>query len=238
MTIIVGRAHSGTRLIPQALHDAGVFIGSPLNIACDLIPAESIYEACKIFGHHVKYNGKNEWDFSNTHTEEIPNIFKELLAQYLKSIIDADNQKKAWKIPNNTFIYPWLVRLLPNAKYLFWIRHPEGSCSKLTGVDRLEKWNIPCKKFWFHEFNYKMRLISWKYHYDIVMQTPPPKHFLKIRYEDYILNQEKTKGLVENFTGVKIKSYELDKTKAGPFKKHLGKKYSFLRKAMDACGYE
>lgn len=236
--IIIGRAHSGTRILPDAMKLSGIFMGEPLNVASDLLPTEEIYEACRIFGNYVDYKGNFRWDFTRACTIDIPEEFQTLLTHYLKPLIESNSEKVGWKIPNNTFIYPWLTRLLPNASYIFWVRHPEGSCSTMTGVDRLEKWNIPSKKFLFHEWNYKMRVVSWKYHYDIVMHTPIPEHFLRIRFEDYVVDHEKTKKQVEEFIGTPLNSIPLNQQKVGDYSKQLKKKYPFLEEAMSDLGYD
>lgn len=236
--IVVGRAHSGTRVIPEVLKASGVFMGEPQNIASDLLPVDTIYEACRIFGEYVTYKGKHQWDFSKALTTDIPPRFIQLLEEYLLSLIESESEYKGWKIPNNTLIYPWLVRLLPNATFIYWVRHPEGSCSKMTGVDRLEDWNIPCKKFLLHEWNYKIRVVSWKYHYDIIAQTPTPKRFLTLKFEDYVLHQEQEKKKLENLLNIPLQIIPLNKAKAKPFEKNLKKKYKIIASAMDALGYE
>ncbi len=235
--IIIGRGHSGTRILPKALEGSGIFFGSPLNSAYDLLPAEPIYEACRIFGPYVTYKGNYEWDFARVNQMEIPQGFTELLQQYLHSLLHSEKTRLGWKIPQNTLIFPWLVRLLPAAKFIHWIRHPEGSCSKMTGIDRLEKWGIDCDRFLFHEWNYKIRLASWKYHYDIVHQTPKPDHFMEIRFEDYITEQARYKKQVEDFIGIPLKELELDKNKIIGATKNLGKKYPFVQQSMMALDY-
>ena len=236
--IIIGRAHTGTRIIPDVLKASGIYIGEPLNKAHDLLPVDDIYAACRIFGKYVTYKGKHEWDFENAHTAEIPQRFIDLLSNYLKPLIESKEETVGWKIPNNTLIYPWLVRLLPEATFVLWSRHPEGATKKMTGVDRLEKWNIPCKKFLFHDFNTKIKVVSWKYHYDIVAQTPKPKNYIELRYEDYVLNQATSKTALEEVVGKPLKMVELHKIKADTSGSKLKKRYRFLRSAMDDLGYD
>ena len=236
-TIIFGRANAGTRLIPSSLSASGVFIGAPLNIASDLLPPEPLYKACKVFGSYVDYKGKNEWDFSRVVDAEIPDNFKKLIEEYLQSLIHSDQEKLAWKLPENNLIFPWLVRLFPKANFIHWVRHPGDVIIKMMGVDRLEKWNIPCTKYWFHEWNYKMRAVSWKYHYDIVMDTPKPEKFKTVRFEDYILKQESTLKELSAFLNIEMQPVKVNPKKVGVRKLDVYKKYAFLRKAMDEMGY-
>jgi hypothetical protein len=236
--IVIGRAHTGTRIIPDVLKASGIYIGEPLNKAHDLLPVDDIYAACRVFGKYVKYLGNHEWDFEYAHSVEIPQAFINLLTSYLKPLIESKDEMVGWKIPNNTLIYPWLVRLLPNATFVLWSRHPEGATKKMTGVDRLEKWNIPCKKFLLHDFNTKIKVVSWKYHYDIVNQTPKSKNYIELRFEDYVLNQETSKLALEKVIGKPLALVELNKAKADTSGSKLKRRYKFLRNAMDALNYD
>lgn len=236
-SIIVGRQHSGTRIIPEAMHRSGVFCGEPLNIAYDLLPPQPLYEACRIFGGYVEYKGKQTWDFSRAILAEIPGSFLDLLELYLQTFINSNSKKKAWKIPENTLIYPWLVRIFPKANFIFWVRHPEGSCSKMTGVDRLEKWNIPCRKYLIHSWNYKMRVVSWKYHFDIVNLTPQPENFINVRYEDYINDPNSIREKIKKLTGVELGETYVNKEKLQQGRKRLSKRYPFLKDAMSKLEY-
>lgn len=235
--VILGRAHGGTRILPEVLIRAGVFMGEPLNRANDLVPVQPHYEACRMFGRYVEYRGKNAWDFDKAATAAIPTRFVELLAQYLKTLLNTEADHVGWKIPQNTLIYPWLVRLLPNATYINWVRHPAGSCGTMTGVDRLERWKIPCRRFLFHEWNYKMRLLSWKYHFDIVEQTPEPANFLTMRFEDYVLHQLQHKERIERQTGLTLDVLKLDAEKAIVPRKRVSDVLPAIRPAMESLGY-
>jgi hypothetical protein len=64
MITIIGRGHSGTRAISHTLSASGVFMGADLNKSGDLIPAQDLYEACRIMVRHVKHLGGLNWDFS------------------------------------------------------------------------------------------------------------------------------------------------------------------------------
>lgn len=108
----------------------------------------------------------------------------------------------------------------------------------MSGVDRLERWNIPCKKYWFHEWNFRMRAVSWKYHYDIVNNTPQPENFLKVRFEDYVLEHNKTNQEIGNTLGLALPIQKLNTEKVKPLNMKFKKKYKFLEKAMEEMGYE
>ena len=64
MITIIGRGHSGTRAISHTLYASGVYMGATLNPSGDLIPPEDMYDACRVFGQYVKWNGGLSWDFN------------------------------------------------------------------------------------------------------------------------------------------------------------------------------
>ena len=119
MITVIGRGHSGTRAISHTLYASGVYMGASLNPSGDLIPPQAMYDACRIFGQSVKWNGGLSWDFSDVHSMEIPDEFKRLLDIYLESVIKHKKPLKGWKIPETTLVYPWIVRLYPEMEYVF-----------------------------------------------------------------------------------------------------------------------
>ena len=114
MITIIGRGHSGTRAISHTLSASGVHMGGTLNGAGDLIPAEDLYEACRVFAKHVKYLGDLKWDFSAVHSGPIDPEFKRLVESYLHSVLSHPTEPKGWKLPETNLIFPWIVRLFPD----------------------------------------------------------------------------------------------------------------------------
>ena len=58
---VIGRGHSGTRAMSHTLGASGVDMGNPLNNSGDLIPAEDMYEACRVFAQYVDWKGDFNW---------------------------------------------------------------------------------------------------------------------------------------------------------------------------------
>ncbi|MCD6302523.1 MAG: hypothetical protein J7M15_03235, partial [Anaerolineae bacterium] len=58
---VVGRGHGGTRAMSHTLTASGVFMGAPQNVSGDLVPPESMYEACRVFGRYVTWKGDLSW---------------------------------------------------------------------------------------------------------------------------------------------------------------------------------
>jgi hypothetical protein len=234
--IVIGRGHSGTRLISFALQEAGVYMGEPHNIAGDLLPPQPLYEASRLIGPEVKQIGEYEWDFSRLVDNEIPAAFQENLEIYLQSLLNSEAEYKGWKLPENTLIFPWLVRVFPKAKFIYWVRDPRDSILGLHGTDRLEKWRVPAKKFLLH--SRKLRAASWKYQYDIVAQTPKPEHFLTIRFEDFILKQPEVREELGAFLGLSVPEISVNPDKVGGWRRGIPRPtYGFLKQAMKDLHY-
>ncbi len=94
------------------------------NISGDLIPPDDLYEACRVMARHVRQVGDWEWDFSELHTCPIDPAFTRLVESYLSSVLGSDAEHRGWKLPETTLIYPWIVRMFPDIKYIRWIRDP------------------------------------------------------------------------------------------------------------------
>jgi len=186
---IIGRGHSGTRAMSHTLSQSGVYMGNTLNISGDLLPPEDLYEACRVMAKHVLYKGNLEWDFSKLHTMPIPAEFEKLVKSYLASVLDSPAGRKGWKLPETTLVYPWIVRMFPEAWYIHWIRDPRDCVLGDHKTDDLAEFGVTYNATGDIR---RRRAISWKYQMDIVNATPKPKHFAVARLEDFVLEQEKT----------------------------------------------
>jgi hypothetical protein len=195
---VIGRGHSGTRAMSQTLSASGVFMGSPLNESGDLLPPEDMYAACRVLARYVEWKGGLEWDWSALHTMVIPQEFTELIQRYLISVRGHPSEDKGWKIPETTLIFPWIVRLFPEIKYIFWIRDPRDCIIGSHLTDDLNDFGISYPAA--DDLRLK-RAISWKYQYELVRATPKPAHWIEVRLEDFILKQDETLERLGAFLG-------------------------------------
>ena len=101
-------------------------MGRLLNPSADLVPPEKMYDACRVMAKYVQWQGNLNWYFDELHTLEIESEFEQLIEGYLESVLSSKTQHKGWKIPETTLVFPWIVRLFPEIKYIFWIRDPRG----------------------------------------------------------------------------------------------------------------
>ena len=195
---VIGRGHSGTRAMSHTLSASGAFMGAPLNESGDLLPPEAMYDACRVLARYMEWKGGLEWDWSALHTMEIPQEFIDLIQTYLVSVRESPSVHKGWKIPETTLVFPWVVRLFPEIKYIFWIRDPRDCIVGGHITDDLNDFGVPYPPT--EDLRLK-RAISWKYQYDLVRATPKPAHWIEVRLEDFILKQEETLGRLEGFLG-------------------------------------
>ena len=202
LIIVIGRGNSGTRLISYTLYASGIYMGDRLNSAGDKIPPNPIYQACKIMAKYVKWNGDLSWDFSGLFTTDIPDEFKQLVNEYLTDLLKfPPNRIKGWKLPETTLIYPWIVRMFPEAKYIHWVRDPRDCIISEHLTDRMEQFGIQYPKT---ESIREKRAISWYYQYQLMKATPSPKNSILVRYEDFVRKQEDTLVTLEEFLEVPL----------------------------------
>lgn len=198
MITVIGRGHSGTRAMSHTLSASGVFMGAELNGSGDLLPPGDLYEACRVMARHVRHAGGVCWDFSALHTMPIDPAFERLVLNYLSSVLASDSPLRGWKLPETTLVYPWIVRLFPDLHYIHWIRDPRDCILGGHLTDNLADFGIPYAPT---DDPFAQRAISWKYQVEIVRATPPPRHVMKVRFEDFVLDQESTLARLEAFLG-------------------------------------
>jgi hypothetical protein len=117
-------------------------MGEPLNRSGDLIPPEQMYEACRLLARNVHWQGGLEWDWSALHEVDIPAEFVDLIHGYLRSVLESPAEHRGWKIPETTLVFPWIVRLYPEIKYIYWIRNPRDCVIGRHVTDDLRRFGI------------------------------------------------------------------------------------------------
>jgi Sulfotransferase family len=232
---VIGRGHSGTRAISHTLYASGVYMGSMLNASGDLLPPEAMYDACRVFAKYVDWKGGLEWDFSRVLSTDIPSEFRQLIEKYLQSVLTDKSEHKGWKIPETTLVYPWIVRMFPEAKYIFWIRDPRDCILQQHKTDDMRDFDIhypPTDDLRLR------RAISWKYQYDLVKATMRPKHWLEVRFEDFVLKHEETLQRLEHFLNIKLARIIVRPDAVERYKHDKGVHYfDFFEQAMKAYNY-
>src|SRR5690606_34638578 len=121
-----------------------------------------------------------------------------LVHTYLNSVLTSPANPKGWKLPETTLALPWIVRMFPDAHYIHWMRDPRDAILGEHLTDDLDKFGIPYDRT---DDVRRMRAISWKYQAELVRATPKPKHWLTVRFEDFVLDQDKTLATLSEFLG-------------------------------------
>ncbi|MHB1457134.1 MAG: sulfotransferase family protein [Armatimonadota bacterium] len=203
---IIGRGHSGTRAMSHTLTESGVYMGAHLNVSGDLLPPGDLYEACRVMAKYVAHTGGLTWDFSKLHDMPIPHEFTQLVESYLASVLNSDSENRGWKLPETTLVYPWIIRMFPDIKYIHWVRDPRDSILGRHLTDDLVDFGIPYDNT---DDLLMKRAISWKYQREIMKATPAPQNVLEVRFEDFVLNQKNTLARLEEFLGIELAQIEV-----------------------------
>ncbi|MGH7143699.1 MAG: sulfotransferase family protein [Planctomycetota bacterium] len=233
---IIGRGHSGTRAISHTLYASGAYMGATINNSGDKVPPEDLYEACRVMARYVKWNGGLSWDFSQLQTMKIPHEFQKLVDNYLSDVISSRQEPKGWKLPETTLIFPWIVRMFPEIRYIYWIRDPRDCVIGAHLTDNLNDFGIQYPETKDERLR---RAISWKYQYDLVKATPPPKHWLTVRFEDFVLKQEETVQRLEKFLGIPLCRIVVRPDAVGRWKTDKGRhNFDEFAEALKESGYE
>jgi hypothetical protein len=235
-TTVIGRGHGGTRAMSHTLSASGVFMGEPLNRSGDLLPPGDMYDACRVFARHVRWKGGLAWDFSEVLTMDIPGDFTRLIERYLKSVLESPAERTGWKIPETTLVFPWIARMYPDMKYIYWVRNP---CDSILGSHLTDNLNDFGIEYPLTEDVRLRRAISWKYQYDLVKVSPRPNNWIQVRFEDFVLDQERTLARLESFLGIPLARIPVRTDAVGRCKSDPGVSYfDFLAPAMREYGYD
>ncbi len=232
---ILGRGHSGTRMLSHTLYASGVFMGLRLNPSGDKLPAQDLYAACRVMGRHVTWSGDRDWEFGPLHSMPIDPEFKALVDKYLADVSERDAKHKGWKVPETTLVFPWIVRLFPEVSYIYIVRDPRDVILDSHYTDQLRDFGVPAPEV---ADIYERRAVSWLYQYEIVKATPKPARFFSIRFEDFILHQEETLERLEEFLNFPLARIIVRPDAVGRWRSHeQGRDFPFLHEAMREQGY-
>ena len=233
---IIGRGHSGTRAMSHTLYTSGVFMGRTINPSGDKVPPGDLYDACRVFAKYVAWTGGLNWDFSRALQMDIDPEFVEKVESYLADVLENGDPYRGWKLPETTLVYPWIVRMFPDIRYIHWIRDPRDGILAAHRTDDLGDFGI---EYPGTGDILRRRAISWLYQYRLMKATPKPAHVLTVRFEDFVLNQEETLARLEDFLGILLGRIVVRPESVGRWKKAEGDlPMDLLGDALAELGYE
>lgn len=211
-------------------------MGARTNRAGDMIPPNDLYAACEVIAKHVKYLGNYRWDFEALNTMKIDPAFEALIYAYLDNVLNNDSEAKGWKLPETTLIYPWIVRMFPDIRYIYWVRDPRDSILSNHITDDLKRFCVPYDAV---DDIRERRAISWKYQTEIVKATPKPKHIVSVRFEDFVLKQDETLKKLEDYLGIPLAKIPVRPESVGRWKND-NEKHDFecFQSEMKTFGYK
>jgi len=217
------------------LVESGVYMGSKLNSSYDKIPPDYLYKAVQHMSPFVSYHGNGRWSFEYIINNEPDEYFVELVNKYLEDIIP-HQEPKGWKLPETTLIYPWILKMFPDAYYIFWWRHPKDAIFRRHKSDSYDYWGIGNDG----KNVGQKRALSWKYQYDLIHCIPKPKNSFNILYEDFCMDPESIVKELENFLGMELVIPKVYKSSMYIWKtKNTNDIYfNIFDAAMEILGYE
>jgi hypothetical protein len=167
------------------------------------ISLQAMYNAIRLFGALVDYQGDYKWDFSNALNMVIPPIYCELVYDYLE--VFNGKEVYAWKLPESILALPWLVKMFPDAYYIHWVRDGRDNILSWHGTD--DDWygveiQLPQDRL-------KRAAMSWSYHMQLVEATEKPRNWLDVRLEDMVNNRFKTTAIIEDYLDMKLSSIDI-----------------------------
>lgn len=236
MVTVIGRGHGGTRAMSHTLLASGVYMGAELNKSGDLVPPQDMYDACRVLARHVKWLGELQWDFDALHSGTIDPDFERLINRYLTSVLESPAEHTGWKIPETTLVFPWVHRMFPDIKYVHWVRDPRDSILGAHRTDDLSDFGIDCPRT---DNVRRRRAISWKYQDDLIRTTPRPRHWIKVRFEDFVLDPDRTLARLEEFLGIPLARIPVRPEAVGRWKTDNDvHDFDFFATAMEDHGYD
>jgi hypothetical protein len=127
--------------------------------------------------------------------------FTRLVESFLASVLSSDAPRRGWKLPETTLVLPWIVRMFPEAHFIYWTRDPRDSILGAHLTDDLADFGVR----YDHTDDVRLRrAISWRYQYEIMRATSAPAHRVSVRFEDFVLDQEQTLARLEEFLGFSL----------------------------------
>lgn len=215
LVIVIGRGHGGTRAASFTLQASGFMMGRT-NACGDLVPfepwpqaCEPMYEAARMAGALVRSTGDGEWDLGDLIGSPPPHRYTELVHQYARSVLESKAPKRGWKLPETVLSLPWIVKLFPEAYYVYWRRGLADSVSKAHATDDLTHWGVACAR---PKTVQQMRRESWTYQRLLMASTPEPERVCHIDFESYVRDQARVLRRLGDFLGEKIARLPVDPT--------------------------
>ena len=57
-------------------------------------------------------------------------------------MLESTSEHTGWKIPETTLVFPWILRMFPDIKYIHWVRNPRDAMLNRHMTDNLNDFGI------------------------------------------------------------------------------------------------
>ena len=223
--VVLGRGHSGTRFLAEALQRQGVFIGANLNPMFDAEAWAPVIQEV-VLGIYPRYDLLVDGDIWHRKVEETAAAF--LREGYTGG-------PWGWKIGITAFIIPLLARVFPNLRIIHLVRDGRDvMLSRLSRVIRMairpfnrkiilgdadaQSWfGIPITKRSINRYRNEFEMLTWVQFVAAARrygQPLGPQRYVELRYEDMCLDPVPSVGKVFEFAGLKMTASVADFLKA------------------------
>jgi hypothetical protein len=225
--VVMGRGHSGTRLIAWMCVHLGLNFGTSARVPSGDPDDHS-------FKHHVRVVATHGVDVH--HVEETNwtdrNRFRKAVFGFHRRI-GAPRQRWGWKFPETYLAGPYVLDAFPRARFIHLLRDGRDVAFKrhLTDVaahrlarailSRQEALSLP---------HHIQAALSWAFQveaFEAFARTVAPHRLLNLRFEDVVLHPQDTAQAIATFLGVPMteacRAYidaEVDGRRAGSFRDH------------------
>lgn len=212
--ILLGRGGSGTRLLSQIFHDAGVFLGSMLNVSNDSIEwVETLYSG-------LSRKLQRTMDPAVLAVPELKTELHETACRVLERSDYARFEEISWgwKLPETMILVPEVLHAFPEARVIQIVRHPVTSSLRRThktsrADDEVGRYVLAAARKQVEvplshglDADTLNNVLSWHLQVSSVTRICrdrlPASRYLELRYEDLFSDWPTVQGKLARFAGL------------------------------------
>ena len=202
--VVMGRGHSGTRVVAWMCHHLGIEMGVAAGV-----PSGDPFDGS--FKRHMRIVATHSLEARSTEETRylVRNRFQRAVDGFHRRM-DPAGPRWGWKFPESYLTGPYVAETFPHARYLHLLRDGRDVAFKrhLTDVSehRLAR-GILRRQGALALPHHLQAALSWSFQVELFesfRQTLSPNQILTIRYEDLVDRPQKTADLVAGFLRVEM----------------------------------
>jgi hypothetical protein len=210
LIFVGGSARSGTTLVQNMLDSHPAILGAP-----EFLHLPEIIKVRK----NMQRNVAKGWIDQICSQEDIDNQFRTLILNFLIPFAERHNAGiLSEKTPENILVFPELVDIMPEAKYILVVRDPRAIVASMLQVGhRARKKGVRLQEF-TRSTNAATKYIRQCYDAGFKASLNAPNSFLTVLYEDVVRNPDSETKKMCDFLGIE---WNANMCSPGE-KKHMG----------------